>query len=1599
MRLQTFALLLTGAPLAIAGTLQIDSPNPEPGGRFGWDVAGIVDVNSDGAGDLVVGAINENIDGHSYGTGRAYIFSGSDGSLLYTLNSPNPSHKDSFDIGGGFGNCVDDLPSRNGSLWGDVIVAAYGEPTGLATGMLGHVYVFSGRTGSRVGTLVSPSTNDLGFGWSAAGIPPPAGEVGLVAVGAPMYVGMPFHAGRVYVYDRTGALDFDIPCPDQHVYNLTNENPHFGSIVAGVPDTDGDGYGDIAVGCQPWAMSNNFNELRAVYIFSGFAGGLNQTIICPDPEFDLYFGSSIAGLDDVNGDGRGDLLVVARETGFSCQLPDHPTGRSYVFSGADGSLLYRIDGTTCWERCSSGLADIDRDSRGDFIMGDMIFSGRAGELITDVIDSCVSATDIPDTNDDQRDDMAIGKSSGNYARIHTLDRPPGIEVFHQLPWIPAFSDRHKLTDDSLETNSPPAQVCADGSRATVISFKPHNLDWNVDNYTIAFAEGDKKADVGEFGPVYWAGTRLESWYTHPSRMTDVGYRLDVVRKKTYGTGPLNDYDATLFSLGSAIDTSLLAISPDSQDPSLLLQQCDYYGQKLVWSYKGSQNLDLLRANDFRGADWNWMPCLQKLVFSAQAVRDGPYDIYVLEPLFSEEKLRNLTLNHDGNAFWPRSSPEGDWIAFCGPDSNRVHQLWVMSSYGSTPTNITHNTRNTTIALLDWYDDDYILFREGAGIEGNDIYRVARDGSSTNVFIATPFQGRPYVVDVRRAPYPIMGTNRFVVLASSTPGNYGADADLFLVSSAAGTAVNPVDFFVDDPIPLLDRCPLWGRNDRIYWIHEEVGPADGTVDPVSGHRKELTLQITHKPTSTTYIELPWHVFRAPVLMVHDVWGSIEDFTPLYFAMTGQGWTNSLLTMLDYRTRSPLHLEDNNMVLHGGVLSALTTLRMLDFSAGEFDVVAHGLGGLLARLYMQHPYYPHTINRLLTCDTPHAGTQAANLILEDSFLAAWLSAMGLDCSSGAIEDMQVDDDAIMELNGYFTNVAHRVITGVEVPKHALATFSTPSANLSAYTWEMTMAILGSWTYEYNDLDSFMNALFDGEAHDLFVGVDSQLGGLLYPAATLMRNDDFHSRTLENTNVVASVIELLRDNRFFTLSSFNPPLLTYDPSQFVQGTAGSGSVAITSPTNGTIVQPGAVVAVQATAGGDVTRLVFTAGSRCMNDYSESTNVASATFTYQVPSNACGPVNFTVRGFDTNGFITNAAVSIDVQPLAGLMALIADDNNLCMATGEYAAINVSGMYLDFSYRDLTFHPDTLYLSGNPAVAQVTASGLIKGVAEGATSLTIMHNGTPVLMPVTITVSNNWAGRASELGYSVAPSTDFVSSGVVGGPLAPDSAAYVLSNAGPEEVSYCVPDDRNWFTVTSTGGTIAAYQCVTVTVSFTTNALDLDAGTFVHPLRFGGETEDREVIERLVSLTVTDSDADGDGMPDGWETRYSLNTSSNDAGGDADSDGVDNITEYRLGLSPRDPDSDDDGMKDAHERLADTSPMDPDSVLKIYGLQHTGSTWAIRWSSEPGKSYIVSYTPDITVPATQSCATVNATPPFNTYTDVLERATPVFYRITLDTP
>jgi len=178
-------------------------PNTLTAFDFGYYfTAGAGDVNNDGTNDLYVADFNDNA-----GVGSAYLFSGTDGALLHRFDGFAPL--DGLGPGRGAGDV-------NGDGYDDIIIGLYSSNTGAFNA--GGAVVYSGRDYSIIRTI-TPNMPNLQFGFDAMGIGDVNGDCALDFVISAAVGGVP-GGSTVYVIagtdrivpgdaDRSATVDFD----------------------------------------------------------------------------------------------------------------------------------------------------------------------------------------------------------------------------------------------------------------------------------------------------------------------------------------------------------------------------------------------------------------------------------------------------------------------------------------------------------------------------------------------------------------------------------------------------------------------------------------------------------------------------------------------------------------------------------------------------------------------------------------------------------------------------------------------------------------------------------------------------------------------------------------------------------------------------------------------------------------------------------------------------------------------------------------------------------------------------------------------------------------------------------------------------------------------------------------------------------------------------------------------------------------------------------------------------------------------------------------------------------------------------------------------
>ncbi len=319
-------------------------PGPSAQQWFGSSVRLTSDLSGNGRADLIVGApLADPI--ASTGPGRAFVYEGATGTLLFTFEGEVNGDR--------FGSAVTGIGDLTGNGAGDLLIGAPGNDAGGTDA--GRAYVYSGETGQLIRTHTGEEAGDW-FGFSVTGVGDVNGD------GVPDYL----IGARAPQNDRLGFAYLHCGATGDLLHRFEGEQPgtHYGASVAGGGDITGNGTPDLMVGA-PFHPAPGFFGGRA-YAYAGDSFG--ELYQFSGEGQSNFFGISIAIVGDTNGDGHAEMLIGADGNGSAATN----AGRAYLYSGKDGELLNTWDGTETGGRLGRNVApagDVGGDGFADLLIG------------------------------------------------------------------------------------------------------------------------------------------------------------------------------------------------------------------------------------------------------------------------------------------------------------------------------------------------------------------------------------------------------------------------------------------------------------------------------------------------------------------------------------------------------------------------------------------------------------------------------------------------------------------------------------------------------------------------------------------------------------------------------------------------------------------------------------------------------------------------------------------------------------------------------------------------------------------------------------------------------------------------------------------------------------------------------------------------------------------------------------------------------------------------------------------------------------------------------------------------------------------------------
>jgi hypothetical protein len=231
-----------------------------------------------------------------------------------------------------------------------------------------------------------------------------------LVIGAPGALG---YAGEAYLFHGPVVSFEDVDTADGRIEGATSGDS-LGGSVALVPDVDGDGLADLLVGAKSAGEDHEGEVLLFLSpLDKGISRGAAEERYQLEDDWAMLHKVATAG--DVDGDGHGDMLLGAPgyggdQSGAVYVMPGN-TNPAATLDHAVASILGSVSGGGLG-MAVSGLEDFDGDGRGDILLGAPLAdpvganSGRAC-LFHGPLEGVLASADA--------DAAVLGPRSGAYA--------------------------------------------------------------------------------------------------------------------------------------------------------------------------------------------------------------------------------------------------------------------------------------------------------------------------------------------------------------------------------------------------------------------------------------------------------------------------------------------------------------------------------------------------------------------------------------------------------------------------------------------------------------------------------------------------------------------------------------------------------------------------------------------------------------------------------------------------------------------------------------------------------------------------------------------------------------------------------------------------------------------------------------------------------------------------------------------------------------------------------------------------------------------------------------------------------------------------------
>ena len=509
----------------------------------------------------------------------------------------------------------------------------------------------------------------------------------------------------------------------------------------------------------------------------------------------------------------------------------------------------------------------------------------------------------------------------------------------------------------------------------------------------------------------------------------------------------------------------------------------------------------------------------------------------------------------------------------------------------------------------------------------------------------------------------------------------------------------------------------------YKVPEDFANS-GSSEPDGSERRSIHFNAHLDQTSGGAADsgdVIFYLYHAPVLFMHGIWSGSATWEGFPVAADLIQRAEALAPDWD----GVSSIGSASLKIEPKLRTLLESRRSRGIAASQVDIVAHSMGGLIARRIVADG--SALVHKLITVDTPHFGSALADFIFvhRDDFILKHLFIPKHPIDKGAIDDLRVSVGRAARARGMGTGTlrAHSII--------GVASDDEPCR----ISDDNQLPRLVYWMCQTNSygfpspgacMEGLLTKELGGKANDEVVDTDSQRGGLssktmFFSAFGQHLCTTAHTLMTSNAAVSNRVRDLL--NTSVSSGSFEK----YSPASASAGDAVevASIEAVPHPTSGTPIHIQSPASGQSVLPGSALEVVISDATLTDVLVVTPDDVIAATgqplkARIDIPATVIGEYTIGVIGtFAGETARATATTSVHVVPNAATVSLILSPVETFMMVGDSERITVRAIFADGISREITGAATVTYSSSNISVAIVRPDGTLLAVGPGQASVT----------------------------------------------------------------------------------------------------------------------------------------------------------------------------------------------------------------------------------------------------------------------------------------